>query len=170
ADLDAARPGWLELVLSIAAPAGDRAFYDRITAAYASTKRDDLREALSTGLGSFGATFAKPTIEAVARGDLPWAAAAGYFEHPATRLAAWRAMRDHLGEIMARSTGDDAAKVVEAVATICDATSRAQIAAAFEPRIAAIPDGRHVLDRVLAEIDRCVVRRTRAGEIAHALD
>jgi len=170
ANLEGARPGWLEVMLMIAAPSGDRALYAHLTTALAATKRDDLHELFVLAFGSFGMSFAAPTIEAIAHGDLPWLAAAGYFEHPATRTVAWHALRDHLAEIMARTTGADTTKLVEAVATLCDADSRAEIAAAFEPRIGAIPDGRHAVDRALAEIDRCIARRARAGDISRALD
>jgi aminopeptidase N len=170
ADLDNTRPGWLEAMLLIAAPSADRALYDHVVTALKATKRDDLRELFAQAFGSFGASFAAPTIESIAHGDLPWLAGAGYFEHPVTRTAAWHALRDHLPDIMARTTGTDAPKLVEAVASMCDADSRAEIATAFEPRIRAIPDGRHALDRALAEIDRCIARRERAGDISRALD
>ena len=46
---------------------------------------------------------------------------------------------------------------------------KAGVAQAFSSRLQGIPEGRAKLDRALAAIDRCMQRRTRAGDIAGAL-
>jgi kynureninase len=94
---------------------------------------------------------------------------ASYFERSATTTAAWRAVRAKLPAILARLTGVQAGEVIEATSSLCDTTARAEVVATFEPHLADIFDGRRLLDRSLAAIDRCIGLRTRAGKIAATL-
>ncbi len=142
------------------AQGGGRALFDRVLEA-ANRATGDVRAVFDDALASFGADVAPHAIELVARGELPVPVAIAYFARPATRAAAWTAVRAHLAELLARATRKQATDLVAATGTLCDA--RAEVAAAFEPHVADILDGRRTLDRALATIDRCVARRAAAG-------
>jgi hypothetical protein len=64
-------------------------------------------------------------------------------------------------------------EVIAATGALCDPAARAEVAADFTPRIAALIAGKRAaaraLERALAAIDRCVARRDAAGDIAGAL-
>ena len=143
-----------------AAPRGGRAFFDRVLAA-ASRATGETRTAFDEALGAFGADVAPHAIELVAHGDLPLAVAIAYFARPVTRAAAWVAVRDHLAELLAVASPQDGKELLAATATLC--ASRAEVAAAFEPRIGDLLDGRRTLDHALGTIDRCIARRATAG-------
>jgi hypothetical protein len=78
-------------------------------------------------------------------------------------------VKARLAELLARMAPDESPALVQAAAALCDAGARAEVAAAFEPHVRDIPDGRHELDRTLAAIDRCMARRAHAGDVAAAL-
>src|SRR5262249_9705461 len=148
---DTANAGWVELVAQLAAARGDRELYDRIAAVARATRRDELRDALVTGLGKFGPDFAERGVATFVDGSLPpgagWEVVHGYFERPATRGAAWKATRDHLPAILGQLAGTQARRVIEATGSLCDRAQRAEVAAAFASRVAGITDGQLVLDR-----------------------
>jgi hypothetical protein len=54
-------------------------------------------------------------------------------------------------------------------ATLCDRTSRDEVAIAFKPHLATIPNSRAQLDHALAAIDACIARRAKLGDLAGAL-
>jgi alanyl aminopeptidase len=173
AHLDLANAGWTGLALDVAAPAGDRALFDRVLDAARHTNREDLRDALLEGLGRFGPRFADRAVAAFAAGDLPtteaWPMVHGYFERATTRAAAWRAVRDHVDAIFARLSGSDTARVLRDAASLCDPAIRADLAKTLTPRASGITDGAHTLEVALAELDRCTARRAKAGDIAALL-
>ena len=86
-----------------------------------------------------------------------------------SRTAAWRAIHRQFAGVFTALDGTAARDALAALAGLCDAGARAQLAAAARPLAAVIPDGRRTLDRTLATIDRCVARRAAAGDIAAAL-
>jgi hypothetical protein len=100
--------------------------------------------------------------------DLIWGALADYFRRPATRTAAWRALRPRV-EVFLKRLPERGADVIRATASLCDKPVREEVAAAFAPHLARIVDGRAQLDRALASIDRCIARRTRVGDLGAAL-
>ncbi len=167
----AIRADELAIALVLAAPAGGKPMFERIVAAAAASpaSRDEWLE----GLGWFGPALAPRAVELVLderfEPDEAWAAVGGMLARPATRTAAWRAIRARLPELLAALSDADATTVVQGAASLCDTTARAEVAAAFEPHLAAIVDGRATLTRTLAAIDRCAARRAALGDLAAAL-
>jgi hypothetical protein len=88
---------------------------------------------------------------------------------PATRMAAWSAIRDRLPVLMARLSGIEARPLVEGFGGLCDATARTEVAATIEARVADVFEGRATLSLALASIDRCIERRAAIGDVAGAL-
>jgi hypothetical protein len=129
-------------------------------------------EVAAASLARFGPALAESAL-ALVTGELPtettWPIVSRYFERPATRHAAWVATRARIPELLAHLTSAQAGELVEATGALCDATSRAEVAAAFEPQLAKILEGKRHLDRALASIDRCIARRAKLGDVAAAL-
>ena len=148
-------------------PGGVRAF-DKVVALARSKQSDDQRTLLSQ-LGGFGSSVAPRIVALLLDRSLPATSVLqSLFEQLArgdTRTAAWIALRAKLSEVMAQITPRDARDLVSATASLCDATVRAQVAAAFTPRAADIPDGATTLAAALASIDRCVTRAKTAGDL-----
>ncbi|MDB4958679.1 MAG: family peptidase [Myxococcales bacterium] len=160
-------------LVAIAAREGGAELFDQL-ATVARTSTDlDAREAAFDSLGMFGPELAPRAVEVFLTSDAPaplaWTAVAGYLQRPATRAAGWQAVRAQLPALLARISGVSAGMIVEAAASICDTQLRAEIVAALELRLASIADGRRQLDRSLASVDRCIARRSRAGDLARAL-
>lgn len=153
-------------IVAIAAPEAGRALFDRLVAAAHAAHEPDLEP-----LGGFGPELAAVVVELAARGEfsveVAWPAIAGYFDRAATRDAAWTAVRARLVQLSARMSGAQVADLIDATSSLC--AHRDEIAAAFAPRIGGIIDGKRHLDHALGEIDRCIARRARAGDLAAAL-
>lgn len=99
-----------------------------------------------------------------------WSAFAGFFDRAGTRAAAWTAVRDHLGELLAKLTPAQAGEMLDATAQLCTPAHRDEVRAAFAPHVVKILDGKPRLDHALLAIDRCIGRRAKAGDIAAALE
>jgi alanyl aminopeptidase len=161
-------------LVSVAAPIAGRATFDHISHIARDNRDPDVREASLDSLGRFGADQLPRALEFfLSATDVPadeaWAAVAGYLARGATRGAAWRAVRARLPELFARLPADEAPALLQSAAALCDAAARDEVAAAFEPHVRDLADGKRELARTLAAIDRCVARRIRAGDIAAAL-
>jgi cytosol alanyl aminopeptidase len=148
----------------VAAKDGD-ALFDRIVDRARATRDAERRRDWLALLGALPPAFAEPTAAlAVHKAELPveevWAALAAYFARPVARTAAWRALRSHL-DTFTRRMPDRVTDFIEAAATLCDRSSRDEVARAFA--------GNSALAATLAAIDRCVQRRTRIGDLAAAL-
>jgi alanyl aminopeptidase len=158
-------------LVAIAAP--DRKLFDAI----AKLARDGAHPAVQEGaleaLGAFGPAFVDDAVAAYLASDAPadraWQAVAGYFDRAPTRDAAWRATREKLPQLLAHVTGVQAGQYIEATGSLCRADLRAEVVATFEPVLHGILDGRRLLDRALAKIDRCVARKQQLGDVTTAL-
>lgn len=163
----------LELALAIAAPSGGESLFDRVLARATAEPDDQARNALLGTLGSFGPELAPRVVTLVtdpARSvDGPLAALIAMLGRPGTRTAAWTALQPHLGEILNRLIPLQAKELVSSFGALCDAAARTVLATELAASAATITDGRATIDRALAEIDRCVARRTAAGDLAAAL-
>ena len=157
--------------LAVAITGGDRGTFDALVA-LARTPDDDRRDAAFDALGEFGQPLAASAIGLVAS-DLAakstLAIAASYFERGATRSAAWTTVRTRLPELLAHLSGVEAGELIDDAASLCEPAARTEVAAAFEPHVGEIFDSRRRLARTLGAIDRCIARRTRAGDVAAAL-
>lgn len=156
-------------VLAIVAAKNGDPLFDRIVDRARATRDAERRKHWLALLGAFPPAFAEPTAALAAdKAELPiedvWAALARYFERPSARPAAWRALRSHLDTFTKRMP-DGVADFVEAAASLCDPSSRDEVAKAFA--------GNPALDRTLAttlaSIDQCALRRSRSGDLAAAI-
>lgn len=149
------------------------ALFDRVVDKARATTDRERRDRWLHLLGAFSAALAERTAAlATDRAELPiepiWAALEAYFERPAARGAAWRALRARLDTFIKRAPRN-AHDMLGAVALLCDRNARDEVAAAFAPHLRVIDDGRVRLERTLAAIDTCISRRSRLGDVAGAL-
>ena len=150
-------------MMLVAAASDPEPLFDRIVdrARVAGEQRDAWIEAL----GYFPAAFAKRVAAlAVDKAELPvepiWSALHAYFARPASRTAAWQALRDHLATLEKRMP-HRANDLVDAAASLCDRTSRDEVAKTFAHRAR--------VARVLDAIDSCIARRDKLGDLSAAL-
>jgi alanyl aminopeptidase len=159
---------------AFAAPIGGHALFDHLAQLARGSHDLDIRHAAIEALGKLGPDQLDHALEFFLHspdltGEEAWPAVAGYLDRASTRAAAWRTVSTHLSKIVSRMTVDEAPAVIASCASLCEPTSHADVASAFEPRLHDIAEGRQNLDKALATIDRCVARRARAGDLAHAL-
>lgn len=148
----------LVYAIGLAAATGPSQLFEAIITAAANNPA--FADEWFEGLGYFDASFAPRAVELVfdkrfepARS---WAVIGTMLGRTPTRAAAWRAVHARLAELLSTLGTNDSTLVVEAAARLCEATQRADVAAAFTPHLADIAGGRRVLDQTLAAIDRCV--------------
>lgn len=152
----------------LAADPDHAAFLALVKLAHDPKIDSDVREVAIQDLSTFGpAEVGNAVTELLAL--LPdraaWTAVGAYFDRGATRSAAWAAIRDHAVELFARMSPSQAGDMLDATATLCDATARAEVVAMFNPQITKMLDGKPRLEHVLASIDRCLARRAKAGAL-----
>ena len=156
--------------LTAARDAGAR-FEDLVRDASAA-RTNAARDAALDDLGAFPAALA-PRIVGLLVGRFPadrvWPALAEMLARSEARSAAWRAIRDRFPAVIEALGRTGARDALAALAALCDASARAELAAVVAPRVAAIDDGRRVFDRTIKTIDRCIARRAAAGDLAAAL-
>ncbi|HEU4731605.1 MAG TPA: M1 family aminopeptidase [Kofleriaceae bacterium] len=162
--------------LRLAAARDPGAALDRLVATAAARPdeaSDDVRDALLDDLGAVPASLAPRVVDLAADPRFApaqiWPAVADLLERGDARGATWRTIHDRFGRLAGTLTGGPGRAVLAATAALCDPQVRAEVAADFGPRVAAINDGARVLARALAEIDRCIARRAAAGDLARAL-
>jgi alanyl aminopeptidase len=160
-------------MLRIAAARDAGALFDRVVEAAATARTEDARGELIDDLGAFPAGYAPRVVDVLLdprfAAALVWPALAEMLERGDTRTAAWHAIHERVARLVGALAGARARDVIAATGSLCDATARAEVAADFTPRLAAIGDGKRVLGRALAAIDRCIARRAAAGDVANAL-
>ena len=147
--------------------------FDRLVRGAAAARAEDARGAALEALGEFPAAYASRVVDTLLdprfSADRVWPALAAMLARGESRSAAWRAIHARFGVVFGALTGPAARDALAAFAALCDAGARAELAADAAAVAAAIGDGRRVLDRTLAAIDRCAARRAAAGDIAAAL-
>lgn len=145
----------------------------RTWAIAAAARTDAARDTALDVLGAFPGALAPRVVGALLDRRFPadrvWPALVEMLARSEARSAAWRAIRDRFPAVVEALGRAGARDALGALAVLCDAAARAELAAVAVPRLAAIDDGRRVLDRTLATIDRCVARRAAAGDLAAAL-
>jgi alanyl aminopeptidase len=135
-----------ELVLLAASQGGDKLFARIVDAAKGVDA--DLRDNYYEALGEFGAAQTDEAAELLATTPAAWPAVEGFMDRPATARAMWQALLAKPALI-----AKHADKLADATATLCDKTSRDQVASAFKQTHA------------LALIDRCIAARAKAGKL-----
>jgi len=160
-------------LLQLAPDAEARARFDAIVHDAAAASSDDARDAILAGLGEVPARLAVRVVDLLLGRRFPadrvWPALAELLARSEARGAAWRAIRDRFPAVIAALGRAGASAALGGLAALCDATARAELAAAAAPRAAEIDGGRRAVDRTLATIDRCIARRAAAGDLAAAL-
>jgi alanyl aminopeptidase len=160
-------------ILQLTAPPDAGARFDDLLHDAAAARTDAARDAMLDDLGAFPGTLAPRIVGALLDRRLPadqaWPALVEMLARSEARSAAWRAIRGRFPAVIEALGRAGARDALAALAALCDPTARAELAAAATPTLAAIDDGRRVLDRTLATIDRCVARRAAAGDLAAAL-
>jgi cytosol alanyl aminopeptidase len=161
-----------ELLAIVAGADGERLF-DRLVDKALATRDLEKRERWLRLLGVFPPEFAARIAKLVA--DKPelaidplWTALEHYFERPAARVAAWRALRSQL-DTFVRHASHRVLDMIDAAGWLCDQAARDEVATAFAPHLAKLAAGRAHLDRTLVGIDRCIARRARVGDLAAAI-
>ena len=166
-----AAPG-LGLAVAVAAARGGGPLFNRLLDVAGRTPSEELAATLLEALGWFGAERAPRLVDILiagthARPPLRVALIA-MLGRPATRLAAWRALRDRLTAVLRTGSADDAHALVAATGALCDPRSRAEVVAA-EPRLVEVAGARRTIADALDAIDACIARRAALGEILAAL-
>lgn len=132
-----------QLVL-LAAPAGGDKLFARIKDR-ASVVREDLRDSYYEALGQFGPAQTRAAADLLAAEPDAWPAVEAFLARPVTARPMWQALQPRLAQL------PKDLDIAEATATLCDSTSRNEVAAAFKGT------------RALAAIDRCITARARVG-------
>jgi hypothetical protein len=160
-------------MLRIAAARDVDALFEQIVGAARAARAAEGRGDLLEDLGAFPPAYASRIVDVLldkrlAAGQV-WPALATMLERGETATAAYHAIHERLGKLLDALTSARARDVIAATASLCDPTARAEVLADFAARVGATSDGRRALDHALAAIDRCIARRTAAGDIASAL-
>jgi cytosol alanyl aminopeptidase len=159
------------LVALAAVHGGDRLF-DRIASRARLLRDPEVRASWLATLGEFPAAQLPRALDLVVKGDLDpavvWPAVVRYLARGTTRTAAWRLVKRRL-DVIVRRMGTEAADVIDATATLCDASLRGEVADAFAPHVATITNGPERLARTLQAIDACIARRSVLGDVGAAL-
>ena len=155
-------------LVAIAAPAGDRALFDRVGRA---VLQGDVE--LADALGDFPPALIDPIADAAAHGGMARPVAFGaltaYLARPDTRTAAWRAMHARLAAMLDRVPAGGLVALVEATRHLCDPAARREVEADFGGRVAGVAGGGRALAQSLADIDRCIAARAKLGDVGAAL-
>ncbi len=165
----AKRPAEFVLALAVARGPG---LFERIVAGALASAEGERREEWLESLGLFGAELA-PRLVALTKDPRftaaqVWPAIAVMLSRPAARTAAWRAVRAQLPTLLSSLETDELPLVIDATRSLCDATARAEVAAAFDAKLDAAMRTSS-LTPALAAIDRCITRRAALGDLAAAL-
>jgi alanyl aminopeptidase len=160
-------------LVRLAAVHGGARLFDRIATRARLLRNDDVRDSWLTSLGEFGIAQIPKAVALVTGPELPveeaWGALERYLERPATRSAAWRAVKAALPAILRRMSAKDAVLVIDATSHLCDKVARDEVAATFAGTTKRIDGGDAHLATALAAIDRCVTLRGTLGNVAAAL-
>ncbi len=160
-----------DFALALVAPRSGRPLFDRIVAvaAASSAERGD---AWFETLGAFGPDLAPVLVKLVTDGRFRaariWPAVASMLARPETRTAAWHAVYDHIGQVLAQLAQVELPAVLEATRGLCDRVARDQVAAAFAGKLDEATRTQALVP-ALAAIDRCIARRATLGDLAAAL-
>jgi hypothetical protein len=160
------------LVRLAAIHGGDKLF-ERIAVRARLLRNEDVRDSWLESLGEFGAAQIPKAIALATGPELPadeaWSAIARYLERPATRSAAWHAVKAALPAILRRMSAKESGLVIDATSHLCDKAERDDVAAAFTGKVKTIEGGEAHLAAALAAIDTCITRRATLGNLAAAL-
>lgn len=152
-------------VLSAAAWSGDRAFFDELVSALKNTKVQRERLWIGSALGSFrDPTLARASLElffdpAIDPRELEYNL---FGAPPETRRIVWNFVQQNFDRLNSRLPGARGipfgAILPRSASGFCDAADQTQVAAFFEPRVAALPGAARNLANTLESIRLCSAR------------
>jgi hypothetical protein len=149
----------LALVALVAPSGGDKLFARIVDRAKVATAEE--REDFYTALGLFGPAQAPAAVALLGDSSIAiddsWLAVEQMLRRPVTRTATWRALKPVLPAVMKR-LGEDAHELTDALGSLCDQTSRDEVATSVAKS-----------DGALAAIDRCIASRAKLGDLSGAL-
>jgi len=172
-------PGMLNAILATAAAHGDRALYERMTAALPKTADPGERRALLGGMAAFrDPAIIKLNFGFVLKGEIDFRETAGLvfgaLQYPETRAIPFEALRDHYDQFVSTLPegllGEYAGYLPMVGRAFCDRTHRDEVAAFFKDRSAKASGGERILAQTLESIDQCVaVRKAQEPSVAEFL-
>jgi alanyl aminopeptidase len=151
-------------ILSTAAYYGDKALFDRFLAEFKKTQDRQERQRIQQAMGSFrDPRSIQAGMEAVLSGEVPFIQGAFLLfagqNQSATRKLAFEFLKAHYDEIVAkRPTGgglDFGSRLPNVGANYCDAESKDELEAFFQPRIDKFTGGPRSFRQILERIDLC---------------
>ena len=172
-------PGMLNTVLATAAAHGDRALYDRMTAALPKTTDPADRRSLLGGMAAFrDPAIIKADFGLVMNGEVDFREGAGLIfgalQYPETRAIPFEVVRDNYDPLISKLPGgllgDFAAYLPMVGRAFCDEGHRDEVAAFFKDRSAKATGGPRILAQTLESIDQCIaVRKAQEPSVAEFL-
>jgi alanyl aminopeptidase len=151
--------------LSTAAYYGDKSLFDRFLTEFKKTQDRQERQRIQQAMGAFrDPASIRAGMEAVLSGEVPiiqgaFLLFAGQSEE-ITRKLAFEFLKAHYDEIVAkRPSGggfDFGSALPNVGADYCDAESRSELEAYFQPRIDKFTGGPRSLRQILERIDLCI--------------
>ena len=157
----------LDIMQLLPSKAPGKPWFDKVVAR-AKAAPDAKRASILGGLGSLGPEHAPAVIELAFTGPfrpehvLP--AIVFLLKRPTTRTQTWAALAGRLPKLIASVAVAELEDLVVAAGSLCDAASRAEVAAAFTDKV---PSDQ--VAKPLASIDRCIARRAKLGDLKSAL-
>jgi aminopeptidase N len=152
--------------LSVAARAGDAAFFDALSAAAEKATDRDRRAAILGALGAFSDPALLERAFEIALGKrfdpresrTIWY---GALYRSWTRDAAWAYLRPRLDAFFAPMRDDEASQILRVFGAFCDRDRRAELAAALGPRAERINGGPLALAKTLERVELCADANAR---------
>jgi alanyl aminopeptidase len=172
-------PGLLNAVLATAAAHGDRALYERMTAALPKTTDPAERRALLGGMAAFrDPAIIKLNFEFVLKGENDLRESAGLLfgalQYPETRAIPFETVRDNYDQVISKLPngllGEFAGYLPMVGRAFCDEKHRDEVATFFKDRSAKTTGGPRILAQTLESIDQCIaIRKAQEPSVAEFL-
>jgi alanyl aminopeptidase len=149
-----------DVVLHVAARAGDRALFDRYLAeAKHSSERRDRRRLLSALAAFPGAALNQAALDVVASEDFDARETMGILigigREPAARELGWKFLQSHFDLMLKRLSPELMGESPRMVSDFCDEQHGHAIASFFHDRLPQLPGGPRNLDQALERIQLC---------------
>jgi alanyl aminopeptidase len=168
-DHSAVDSNMLASVLGTSAYYGDKTLFERMLAEYKRTNDKQLRQTLIGGMTSFrDPVVLTEGMNAVVDGTVPFLEGAGMLfagrNEPATSTLSFEFVKSHWDKIVqAMPTGggfDFGSVLPDTGASFCEAASRDELKAFFQPKVSKFVGAPRALDQAIEAIDLCIANRT----------
>jgi hypothetical protein len=148
-------------VLSTAASAGDRAFFDAVLSRVREEKRPEKRQLLLAVLGSFrDPRLVREALGLMMDGTFPVRDGVGLLFNSLngreTRATAYAFLKENFDTLIQRLGAGEASGLFSVPAFFCDKASRDDARAFFSPRAGQVDGAPLVLARSLERVDLCI--------------